>query len=138
MDENLIYLLLAIGWVVISAVIGSKKKKQVATAASAPKQTTINDSGTFTTKETFFDKKAALQAKEREKFVKKTPKKEDFLAKKMAQKENFEKNFYDIEKKCDVYDADNQDVTSAEKFNLRQAIIFSEILNPPYINNRKN
>ncbi|MDL2227942.1 hypothetical protein LJC25_00255 [Bacteroidales bacterium OttesenSCG-928-K03] len=139
--EEWIYVVLGFAWIVLSAVIGNKKKKTKENIPSYEFET-INpfdqeEEKEFNDFRDFFNKTEINREKNLTEIVpielKTTPKnqenihenvKKTFPDKKLTKKIHFEPMEEYLE---------NQDIEERNLFNLRQAIIFSEILRTPYI-----
>ncbi|MDD4141318.1 MAG: hypothetical protein PHR20_00785 [Bacteroidales bacterium] len=126
--EQWIILILGLIWVVATA-IGKARKQAEKTVAAPEKKELFNKEGEF------FNKKEQenRQKTENKSFstFKKEPQKEGNFLKKS---ENLKK----ISEEASEEHSKNQDVEGEADFDLKKAVIFSEILHTPYINNCKN
>lgn len=139
--EEWIYLLLGLGWVVISAVVSSKKKKNNKTirdySDNSPEVFEDETKTIFEGLEDFFNKTETLGEKttyiepiKGDQNISKIPQNTSQNVKKTTSDRILTKNF---QKKSLDNVFENQEVEEEKAFNLREAIIFSEILRTPYI-----
>ena len=139
--EEWIYIVLGIGWVVLSFVLKSRKKKAQNANRNYDEEILISNEEEnepfFGGLESFLDKTENFEEKnvsiKHNYPIKITPEvdKNTFLNVKNA---SLEKKIVNNEEVFDEHNTTEiQDVDDEKRFDLRQAVIFSEILRTPYI-----
>jgi len=139
--EEWIYIVLGIGWVVLSFVLKSRKKKAQNANRNYEEEILIpneeENESFFGGLESFLDKTEIFEEKntsiKHNYPIKITPEvdKNTFLNVKNAR---LEKKIVENEEVFEEHNATEiQDVDNENRFDLRQAVIFSEILRTPYI-----